>query len=68
MIKSHFNTFEGGLYLGGGGEGGGLILDVNFCLQVGGLKVGGVGGLVSSSYGISPFRFLYKMTLNAVNI
>ena len=44
MIKSHFNTFEGGLYLGGGGEGGGLILDVNFCLQVGGLKVGG-GGL-----------------------
>ena len=46
MIKSHINTFEGGLYLGGGGgEGGGLILDLNFCLKVGGLKVGGLGGL-----------------------
>ena len=62
MIKSHFNTFEGGLYLGGGGGGGWLDIGCKFLFTGRRLKSwgGGVGGLVSSSYGIWPFRFLYK--------
>ena len=60
MIKSHINTFEGGLYLGGGGGRGWLDIGCKFLFTGRRLKSWGVGGLVSSSYGISPFRFLYK--------
>lgn len=68
MIKSHFNTFEGGLYLGGAGGGGWLDIGCKFLFTGRRLKSWGGWGACKQQLRYFAVSVSLQMTLNAVNI